>query len=693
MSKTFRFDAGNYEVTIGKFAGQADGAAWIKKGGTVVLSTVVSAPSKDFPGFLPLTVDYREQFSAGGKIPGGYFKREGKFTDREVLTGRLIDRAIRPLFPAGYFKQIQAASTVYSVDKEHMPYSLAFLATSIALTISKVPLLEPVGVVEVGRIDGKWVYDPTYAQAQASKVRIIVAGTKDGICMVEGNADEISEAEFLDVMFTAHETIKKQVAWQEEIRASVGVPKEQADNAFDFDAWLKEAHSFVTLEKAQGAFIGDKVARNEYIEKLEEAFIAAHQAKIDAEEIKESVLNYVFDVALQERMTDAIFTLNKRVDGRDYTTVRPITTEVGLLPYTHGSAMFKRGRTQALVTATLGSSQDAQMVDELMGEKPSERSFMLHYNFPSFAAGEVRPNRGPGRREIGHGFLAASAIKGVLPQGEKFPYTIRIVADILESDGSTSMATVCGSIMSLMNAGVPITKMVSGVAMGLVKSSDGKFQALTDISAVEDAFGLMDFKVTGTDNGITAIQMDIKHKGGLDRKVFESALSQAKAGRGHILGEMRKVMAKPNEKLSDLVPQFVSFKVAQDKIGAIIGTGGKVIREIIDKTSTQIDIEDDGTVKIFGHPGPKFEQAVAWVKTIGGLIEIGAIYNGRVRRLAEFGIFVELAPGTDGLVHISMIPREKQRTMEKDYPIDSELKVEVMDYDESTGRIRLRIAQ
>ncbi len=689
-TKTFRFEPLGIEVTLGKFAQQADGAVWIKQGGTVVLSTVVSAKSKEFPGFLPLTVDYREYFSAAGKIPGGYFKREGKFTDKEVLTARLIDRAIRPLFPANYFNSIQALSTVYSFDKEHMPSTLAFFATSLALTISRIPFLEPVGMVEVARLDGKWIYNPTLEQTEKSDARVVVAGTKDGICMVEGSANEMSESDFLDVMFTAHDIIKKQVAFQETVRAEVGVAKDENFEHFPWASWRAETEKFVTSEKARGAFIEDKVARAEYIDKLSDEFLAANKEKIEAGEITESAINYLFDDVLRLRLTDLIFDLGHRIDGRKFDTVRQITNEVGLLPFAHGSALFKRGRTQALVSVTLGGGQDEQRVDELVGEV--EKSFMLHYNMPSFASGEVRMNRGPGRREIGHGYLAASAVKPMLPEQEKFPYTIRIVSDILESDGSTSMATVCGSTMSLMNAGVPIRKMVGGTAMGLLQNSNTKkFQTLTDISGMEDAFGLMDFKVAGTDEGITAIQMDIKHKEGLPRPIFEAALAQAKTARQHILGEMRKVQSKPNEQLSELVPQVISFKVNTNKIGAIIGTGGKVIREIIDKTGAQIDIEDDGTVKIYGHPGPKLDEAVKWVKTLGGLIERGAIYEGKIRRYADFGIFVELAPGVDGLVHISMIPKERHHNIEQELPIDSTVKVEVMDYDEASGRIRLKL--
>ncbi len=690
MSKVFKLDEFGYEVVIGKYANQADGAAWFKQGGTIVLSTAVSAPSKEFPGFLPLTVDYREQFSAAGKIPGGYFKREGRLTDKEILTSRLIDRSIRPLFPENYFNQIQIQSTVYSVDKEHVPSTMALIATSIALTISKIPFLEPVGAVEIARVDGEWIYGPTYPQTLKSDVRIVVAGTKDGICMVEGSANEMSEEDFLNVMFKAHELIKKQVAWQEKIRAEVGVEKEAIEESFDIALWTKKAEDYLTLDILKGAFTADKVARNAHLDDIQEKFIAQYESNVTAEEVTKNELEYIFDFVLQKKLTDAVFSLGKRIDGRDYETVRSISTEVGILPFAHGSALFQRGRTQALVSATLGGGQDAQRVDELMDEG-TDKTFMLHYNFPPFSSGEVRPSRGPGRREIGHGYLAASALKVVLPDPEKFPYTIRVVADMLESDGSTSQATICGGTMALMNAGVPIRKMVSGVAMGLLQSNKGKFQTITDISGTEDAFGLMDFKVAGTDDGITAIQMDVKHKGGLERAVFESALAQSKRGRAHILAEMRKVMTAPNPKLSDLVPQFVSFKVPTDKIGAIIGTGGKIIRDIIEKTTTTIDIEDDGLVKIFGHPGPKMDQAVSWVKILGGIIERGAVYPGKIKRYADFGIFVEIAPGQDGLVHVSNIPKELQATIMKDLPVESAVTVEVIDYDEVSGRIRLKL--
>ena len=382
--------------------------------------------------------------------------------------------------------------------------------------------------------------------------------------------------------------------------------------------------------------------------------------------------------------------MHQRTDGRKFDQVRQISVEVGLLPFTHGSSLFTRGKTQALASVTLGGGKDQQQVEDLMG-LTIEKSFMLHYNFPPFSAGEARPMRGPGRREIGHGYLAAAALTPVLPAKDKFPYTTRIVVDILEVDGSSSMATTCGATMALMNAGVPIKKMVSGIAMGLLQSPDGTFHAISDITGSEDAYGLMDFKVTGTQDGITAIQMDIKYKGGLPKEVFVKALAQAKIGRLHILKEMQKVMTEPSSTLSELVPQIVSFKVPTDRIGAIIGSGGKVIKEIIEKTETSIDIEDDGTVNIYGHPGPKLDLAVNWAKILGGFIEAGTIYDGRIKRVADFGIFVEIAPGQDGLVHISTIERSKQPQMAQDYPVEKEVKVQVLDYDPSTGRIRLKI--
>jgi polyribonucleotide nucleotidyltransferase len=680
------------ELVLGKYAGQADGAAWLQQEGTVVLATVVASPVKEFPGFLPLSVDYREHFSAAGKIPGGYFKREGKFSDREVLNARFIDRALRPLFPEDYFNQVQILSTVYSVDKEHMPHVLALLASSIALMISKIPFMQPVGAVEVVRLQGKWITNPTYTQWQEADARIIVAGTDDGVNMVEGSGLEITETELTDVLFLAHEMIRKQVAWQRTIVDECGVAKETIVASFDWNTWKQRVKAVLTPDRVRPLFQADKLVRGKAQAQLKAELLDHYKDELQKATVTNTILEYLFDKVLCDVITELCFELDKRIDERPFHQVRPVSTEVGMLPCAHGSALFTRGRTQALVSVTLGGGQDAAKIDRLMGETV-EKTFMLHYNFPPFSVGEVKPSRGPGRREIGHGYLAASALERMLPVAEAFPYTIRIVADILECDGSSSMATVCGSTMSLMDAGVPLKHMVSGVAMGLLRNARGDFRVLTDIAGIEDAFGLMDFKVAGTEAGITAVQMDIKHKGGLTRAVFEQALTAAREGRLHILKEMQKVMAEPRKQLSSLVPQVVSFRVPTDKIGAIIGTGGKVIREIIEKTGTSIDIEDDGLVKIYGQPGEKLDQAIRTVKSLGGLIERGTRYQGTVKRIAEFGLFVEIVPGLDGLVHISTIPRaEQQQFMQQVKPGD-QMTVEVLDYDQSNGRIRLMIVR
>ncbi len=693
MVKTFRLDEFNFKVEIGKVAQQADGSVWFQQGGTVILATVVSAPSKEFPGFLPLTIDYREQYSAAGKIPGGYYKREGKLSDREILTSRLIDRAVRPLFPETFFNQIQILVTVYSVDKEHAPNAISLLACSLALTISKIPFLGPVGVVEVGRLDGKWVINPKYQDSLKSDVRLVIAGTDEGICMVEGSSNELSEQEFVDVLFLAHKEIKKLVAWQNKIQQDVGREKEVVADPYDWAIWDRRVTEFLTEERVKNCYIEDKVQRNNYLTDLQELFYQEYKEEITEKDIPTTVIDFILDSVLKKKITELIFKLQKRVDSRTFDKIRNISVEVGLLPYAHGSALFTRGRTQALASVTLGSGQDVQRIESIMEDDIENGSFMLHYNFPPFSSGEVRPMRGPGRREIGHGHLAASSFKYILPNKEEFPYTIRIVTDILESDGSSSMATVCSSTMALMNAGVPISKMVAGVAMGLLKGSNNNFITLSDIAAFEDAFGLMDFKVVGTDKGITAIQMDTKYKGGLSREIFESALEQARKGRLFILGEMRKVMSVPNPTLSDLVPKVTVVKVDTDKIGAIIGAGGKTIREIIEKTNTSIDIEPDGVVKIFGGPDADIDFAIRWVKTLAGQIERGQIFEGKIKRITDFGFFVELIPGQDGLVHISNIPRELKKTFARVFKVDDLVKAEIVDYDPITGRISLRLLQ
>lgn len=693
MVKKFNLPEFGYEVELNRFAKQADGAVWLQKGGTVVLSTVVSSPSKEFPGFLPLTVEYREQFSAAGKIPGGYYKREGRPSDKEVLTSRLIDRAIRPLFPENFFDQLQVVTTVYSVDKEHAPNTMGLLASSLAISMSKLPFAGPVGVVEIGNVKGEWIINPSYPQSKESTVKLIIAGTQEGICMVEGLAEGLTEKDFVDLLFKAHEEIKKLVAWQEKIIKEVGRPKVPLSDPYNWDFWTKKIDTFLTTEKVKQIYIPDKVERNTFIAGIKESFVSDNQQELTDQDIPDRVIEYIFDQALKDKITEMIISAKKRIDGRSFDEVRSITVEVGVLPCTHGSSLFTRGRTQALVSLTLGGGQDEQRVEAIMEDESKNIAFMLHYNFPSFSVGEVRPMRGPGRREVGHGYLAASSLTPILPGKEEFPYTIRLVSDILESNGSSSMATVCGSTMALMDGGVPIKEMVGGIAMGLLRNKKGELIILTDISGFEDAFGLMDFKVAGTADKITAIQMDIKHRGGLTREIFESALEQARGARSYVLDQMKKVMDKPKKELSSLVPKLITFKIVTDKIGAIIGTGGKTIREIIETTGTTIDVESDGQVKIFGGPEADLDRAVRWVKTLAGKIEKGAIYKGVVRRLADFGIFVELVPGLDGLVHVSNIPRDKQRSFMKDYTMGDKVSVEVVDYDPQSGRIRLRLLE
>lgn len=692
MVKQFRLEEFGFEAQFGKFALQADGAVWLQKGGTVVLATVVSAPNKEFAGFFPLVVDYREQFSAAGKIPGGYYKREGKSSDREVLTSRLIDRAVRPLFPAHYFDQVQILVTVYSVDKENSPDVMSLLAASLALTVSKIPLLAPVGVVEIGRCEGKWIINPSYPQGLKSDIRLVVAGTDEGICMVEGSLNEVSEKDVLEALLMGHEAIKKMVTWQLDIQKAVGVTKDLGENStYEWSEWHNRAEGFLTEERVKGLFVVSKEERSAHNEKIEKEFIDLYAEAIGTSSDMKQAALYVFNSVLKTCITDLIFAIQKRADGRAFDEIRHITTEVGLLPCTHGSALFNRGETQALVTVTLGGGQDEQRLENIMSEEEEGSAFMLHYNFPPFSVGEVRPLRGPGRREVGHGHLAASAFKFLLPNKEEFPYTIRVVADMLGSNGSTSMATTCGTTMALMDAGVPLQKMVSGIAMGLLQNDRGECIVLSDINGFEDNFGLMDFKVTGTATGVTAIQLDIKYKGGFSKTIFEKALEQARLGRLHILSIMQKVMDAPRKELSNLVPKVTTFMVDTEKIGSIIGKGGENIRNITSTTKTTIDIEPNGLVKIFGGPSAHTTQAILWVKTLAGQIDKGAVYEGKIRRFAEFGIFVELVPGNDGLVHVSNIPKSMQRTFARDLKVDDVVKVKVLEHDPVNGRTSLQL--
>ncbi|MCF7799448.1 polyribonucleotide nucleotidyltransferase [Candidatus Babeliales bacterium] len=688
MQKKFKFSLLGLELEIGKYANQAEGSAWLKQGDNIVLSTVTSKESKSFMGFLPLTVEYREKTSAAGKIPGGYIKREGKLSDKEVLTSRLIDRPIRPLFPTYYFNEIQVLSSVYSADGKFPTDILSLLASSIALTISPIPFLGPIGAVQVSQIDGEWKFNVGYPEINEAKAQLIIAGTKDGICMVEGFANNMLESELVELFFKAHEQIKLQIDWQLEIQRELNVKKDEKIQFLDWQVWQEKVKSALPNNFAQEFFVLEKSKRAAVTERLTSNLIETFDKEIKDEVISESILQFIFDLILKKELADQISKNGYRMDMRKFDEIRPITTEVSILPCVHGSSVFTRGETQALASLTLGTAQDAQRVETLIGPE-QEKSFMLHYNMPPFATGEVKPMRGVGRREIGHGYLAETSFKNVLPDREKFPYTIRSVVDVLESNGSSSMATVCSTTMALMDAGVPIADMVSGIAMGLMKDSSGNFHVLSDILGAEDAFGLMDFKLTGTKTGIMAVQMDIKDKAGLTKEILSKALEQAKKGRLHILEEMRKVMTESRKKLSDLVPRVSTLKISTDKIGAIIGPSGKTIKEIIAQTNTQIDIDDSGKVVIYAKNSEDANKASAWVNILAGEIEIGAEFEGVIRRFVEFGIFVELVPGKDGLVHISKIDKNKQRDLTKKYKIGDKLKVKVVDYDKDTGRIYL----
>jgi polyribonucleotide nucleotidyltransferase len=688
MSKKFTLKQLGLTAEIGKVARQADGSVWLQHGDNIVLATAVATKDeKDFIGFFPLTVEYREKTSAAGRIPGGYIKREGRLSDKEVLSSRLIDRPIRPLFPKYYFNEVQLISSVYSYDGKFPSDILALIASSLALTISDIPFLGPIGGVKLSRINGSWKCNVSREEAETSDVELIIAGTKDGICMVEGNGDDLSEKDLIEALFHAHDEIKSQIIWQEDIAKELGLKKAETPGIDYWNEWEEKVRSHFKQESCEALFVSSKSERKEILKNLQQDTLHFFENEIDSGVISKSQVMYLFDTLLKEYLPNIVAKKNKRIDGRGFDTVRSIEASVSLLPSVHGSAVFRRGETQALASLTLGTAQDAQRVEGLEGE--SARTFMLHYNFPPFSTGEVKPIRGVGRREIGHGYLAERSFSYVLPSQEEFPYTIRSLVDVLESNGSSSMATVCATTLALMDAGVPIKGMISGIAMGLMKSSDGDVRILTDILGTEDAFGLMDFKVTGTEKGIMAVQMDIKAKAGLTKELLKDALEQARVARLHILDEMKKVLSSPRKELSSLAPRVSSFRIDTEKIGAGIGPSGKTIKEIIAETGTQIDISDDGMVRIYSPEGESARKAEAWIKTLVGEIEVGTTFEGKVRRVAEFGIFVELVPGKDGLIHISTIAREKQKTLPKNYKIGDLLKVKVIAVEAETGRIRL----
>lgn len=685
MLKKFETRLGreNLMIETGRMAKQADGAVVVQLGGTVVLATVVGSNSRrEGVDFFPLTVEYQEKTYAAGKIPGGWFKREGRPTEKEILTSRLIDRPIRPLFPKGFMNEVQVVAMVLSSDGENDSDILAMIGASTALTISDVPFGGPIGAVRVGRIDGKFVTNPTFKELETSDLDLVVAGTRSSVIMIESESDELGEDVIADAVAYAHKELQILIDLQEKMAGELGTKKREYI-VYRVDEELlkkvKEA-SLVRLDEINR--LGTKEQREEAMELLSKELIAKLVTE-DSEYTEKDVKGALVEFE-EESVRRFIIEKKKRVDGRRFDEVRQISCEVGVLPRTHGSGLFTRGQTQSLSVTTLGTSADEQIIEALEGEL--QKSFMLHYNFPSFSVGETKPMRGPGRREIGHGALAERAFKAVMPSKEKFPYTVRVVSDILESNGSSSMATVCASSLSLMDAGVPITKPVSGIAMGLVKEGSEEI-ILTDIGGVEDHYGDMDFKVAGTQDGITAVQMDLKIQG-ISTSLVRKALAEAKTARLFIMDKMMQAIARPKEKISDFAPHIVSFKIPQDKIGEVIGPGGKNIKKIIADTGTTVDIDDDGVVQVASQDGAAIEKAVAMIKGMVEEPEIGKLYTGKITRLMNFGAFCEVLPGKEGLIHISELAPNFVKTVEEVVKVGDVVTVKVIEIDDQ-GRVNL----
>ena len=684
IKKSFKY--GDHTVTIetGELARQADGAVLVTMNETVVLVTAVGL-KKATPGrdFFPLTVNYQEKTYAAGRIPGGFFKREGRPTEKETLTSRLIDRPIRPLFPEGFINDVQVVASVISVNAEVDPDIASLIGASAALAISGMPFMGPIGAARVGYIDGKYVLNPTTTQLTTSKLDLVVAGTQEGVLMVESEADGLNEEVMLGAVTFGHEQMQIAINAINELTAEAGKPKwpwvaPEPNNA------LKEAvAAFAEKNLAAAYTVTEKQQRYAKIGEIKAATVEA-LAKGDAPKFTADQVSAEFSNLEYRLVREKILGGHPRIDGRDTKTVRAINIRTGVLARTHGSALFTRGETQALVVTTLGTGRDAQIIDGLTGER--KEPFMLHYNFPPFSVGETGMMGSPKRREIGHGNLAKRGVKAVMPGVEKFPYVIRVVSEILESNGSSSMASVCGTSLALMDAGVPIKAPVAGVAMGLVKEGS-RFQVLTDILGDEDHLGDMDFKVAGTKDGITALQMDIKITS-ITREIMKVALDQARDGRLHILGEMNKVLSKPRENMSEWAPTIITLKIDPEKIRDVIGKGGAVIRQITEETGTSIDIENDGTVKIASVQGAAGREAQRRIELITADVEVGRVYEGKVARLMDFGAFVTILPGRDGLVHISQISEERVERVGDKLKEGDVVRVKVLEVDRQ-GRVRL----
>ncbi len=673
-------------IETGKMAKQANASVLVRYGDTAVLVTAVMAQkAREGIDFFPLLVDYEERLYAVGKIPGGFIKREGRPSENAVLAARMIDRPLRPLFPEGFRNDVQVTTTVLSVDPDNEPGLAGMIGASAALHISEIPFAGPIGGVKVGRIDGKFIINPTVAQMEKSDLQLTVAGTQDAIMMVEAGAKEISEDDALEAILFGHSVIQEIVSFIEKIRSEVGKPKIEPVLDGPNPEIDKMVRDFATSKMALAIKTNEKLEREALIEQVkEETRIHFTEAKGEEYQAASADVNEVLENIVKEEVRRMIAVDKIRPDGRKLDEIRPISCEVGLLPRTHGSGLFTRGQTQVLTVCTLGRVSEEQILDGL-GDDQSKR-YIHHYNFPGFSVGEVRPVRSPGRREIGHGALAERALIPVIPSEEEFPYTIRLVSEVIESNGSSSQASVCGSTLSLMDAGVPIKKPVAGVAMGLLKDGDD-FAILTDIQGLEDHFGDMDFKVAGTKDGVTAIQMDIKVKG-IDRAILKQALAQAREGRLFILDKMLATIPESHKDLSPYAPRIIRFSIDPDRIRDVIGPGGKMIRKIVEDTGAEIDIEDDGRVFIAAVDAKAGEKAQQIIKSLTSDVEIGATYMGKVTRLMNFGAFVEILPGKEGLVHISQLAKERVAKVEDVVNIGDEIMVKVVEIDKQ-GRINL----
>jgi polyribonucleotide nucleotidyltransferase len=671
-------------LETGKLAKQAGGSVIVRYGDSVVLVTACrAANAREGIDFLPLTVDYREYTYASGRIPGGFFKREGKPAEKEVLTSRCIDRPIRPLFPSGWRFETQIIALVLSADQENDTDVLAITGASAALALSEIPFEKTIAGVRIGLIDGQYIVNPTFKQRKESKLDLVVAGSKDGLVMVESGANEVSEEQVVTALETAHAAIKQIVAVIDDLAKAAGKKKLTVAKKEIGHDFYREVEEKVFVPLTEAMRIRGKLENYDRVDEALKDLVAS----IPEEEVERRLeAKQIFKALKEKVLREEVLTHGVRLDGRKFDEVRPIWIETGVLPRTHGSAVFTRGETQALVTCTLGTADDAQKIESFEGE--TWKSFMLHYNFPPFSVGEVGFMRGPGRREVGHGALAERSLVPMMPAEEQFPYTVRIVSDILESNGSSSMASVCGGSLAMMDAGVPLKRAVAGIAMGLVMDEKtGKYAVLSDIAGAEDHYGDMDFKVAGTSDGITALQMDIK-VGGITTEVMRKALEQARRGRMHILDKMRETLAAPRPSISAFAPRIVTIRIPVDKIRDVIGPGGKMIRSIIERTGVKIDVEDDGRVNVASADGESAQKAISIIQELTATPELNKTYLGKVQRITDFGAFVEIMPGTDGLLHVSEIANHRVKDVRDELKEGEQILVKVINID-PTGKIRL----